>query len=52
MFPVPGDVAHVDVLKNQDGRSKGCAVVFFDRPEDAEKAIGMPTAMTLPSHQL
>ena len=46
MFPVTGDVAHVDVLKNQDGRSKGCAVVFFDRPEDAEKAIGTPTAMS------
>ena len=51
-FDLIGDVAHVDVLKNQDGRSKGCAVVFFDHPEDAEKAIGTPTAVTLPSYQL
>jgi len=51
-FDFIGDVAHVDVLKNQDGRSKGCAVVFFDHPEDAEKAIGTPTAITLPSYQL
>ena len=38
---VAGDIAHVDVLKNPDGRSKGCAVVYFDHPDDAEKAIGM-----------
>jgi len=36
-----GDIAHVDILKNPDGRSKGCAVVYFDHPDDAEKAIGM-----------
>ena len=51
-FDLIGDVAHVDVLKNQDGRSKGCAVVFFDHPEDAEKAIGTPTAVTLLTYQL
>jgi len=36
-----GDIAHVDILKNPDGRSKGCAVVYFDHPDDAEKAIEM-----------
>jgi len=39
--PLAGDIAHVDILKNPDGRSKGCAVVYFDHPDDAEKAIGM-----------
>ena len=35
-----GSVAHVDVLKDPDGRSRGCAIVNFDDEDDAEKAIG------------
>ena len=35
-----GSIAHVDILKGSDGRSRGCAVVTFDHPDDAQKAIG------------
>lgn len=31
---------HVDIMEGPDGRSKGCALVWFDSPEAARKAIG------------
>ncbi|KAL7309918.1 g-strand binding protein [Mucor circinelloides] len=34
-----GQVAHVDVLKMANGRSKGCGVVEYRYPEDAKRAI-------------
>ncbi|KAI7892236.1 uncharacterized protein EV154DRAFT_195564 [Mucor mucedo] len=34
-----GQVAHVDVLKLPNGRSKGCGVVEYRYPEDAKRAI-------------
>lgn len=34
-----GRVAHADVLTDTSGRSKGCAIVEFERPEEALKAI-------------
>lgn len=34
-----GPVAHADVLLGRDGRSKGCGVVEYQNPEDAQTAI-------------
>ena len=34
-----GNVAHVEVLTKPDGRSKGCAIVEYEHPRDAEKAL-------------
>ncbi|KAF9301453.1 hypothetical protein BGZ74_006707 [Mortierella antarctica] len=34
-----GPVAHADVLLGRDGRSKGCGVVEYQNPEDAQAAI-------------
>ncbi|KAF9325120.1 hypothetical protein BG006_011380 [Podila minutissima] len=34
-----GPVAHADVLLGRDGRSKGCGVVEYQNPEDAQEAI-------------
>ena len=34
-----GAISYVDVLKNADGRSKGCATVVFETEEAADKAI-------------
>lgn len=34
-----GPINYVDILKNEDGRSRGCAAVVFDSENDAEKAI-------------
>lgn len=31
---------HVDIMEGPDGRSKGCAVVWFDSPDAARRAIG------------
>jgi len=39
IFREIGPVAHVDVLETQDGRSRGQAVVEFERPGDARRAI-------------
>jgi RNA recognition motif. (a.k.a. RRM, RBD, or RNP domain) len=35
-----GDVTHVDVLRDEQGRSKGCAVVRYATPPEAYAAIG------------
>jgi RNA recognition motif-containing protein len=34
-----GPINYVDVLKNSDGRSRGCAAVVFETEDAAEKAI-------------
>jgi RNA recognition motif-containing protein len=34
-----GHVLHADVLRNPDGRSKGCGIVEFSSPEEAQVAI-------------
>ncbi|CAI8005601.1 Heterogeneous nuclear ribonucleoprotein M [Geodia barretti] len=34
-----GAINYVDVLKNEDGRSRGCAAVVFESENDAERAI-------------
>ena len=34
-----GPINYVDVLKNSDGRSRGCAAVVFETENAAEKAI-------------
>ena len=34
-----GSINYVDVLKNSDGRSRGCAAVVFETEDAAEKAI-------------
>lgn len=31
----------MDIMEGSDRRPKGCAIVWFDNPEDARKAIGM-----------
>lgn len=38
-FNPVGPVAHADVLLGRDGRSKGCGVVEYQNPEDAQTAI-------------
>jgi RNA recognition motif-containing protein len=34
-----GNVAYVDVFTERNGRSKGCGIVEFENPEDAQEAI-------------
>ena len=34
-----GNVAHVEVLTKPDGRSKGCAIVEYERRSEAERAL-------------
>jgi len=34
-----GEVMHADVLTGPDGRSKGCGLVEFSTPEEAQRAI-------------
>ena len=36
---IAGPINYVDVLKNSDGRSRGCAAVVFETEDAAEKAI-------------
>ncbi len=45
VFRRAGSVAHVDILSGADGRSRGCAVVSFDHPDDATRAIGQYTSL-------
>lgn len=40
IFRGAGSVQHVDIMEGPDGRPKGCAVVWFDSPEVARRAIG------------
>jgi len=42
-----GDVSRADVFEYNDGRSKGCGVVEFFKPEDAKKAIKELNGSTL-----
>jgi RNA recognition motif-containing protein len=37
---IAGDVTHVDVLQDEQGRSKCCAVVRYASPPEAHAAIG------------
>ena len=39
MFPIAGDVVFADILTQVGGRSKGCGVVEFSQPEEAQRAI-------------
>jgi len=34
-----GNVDQANVLQSDDGRSKGCGIVLFQRPQDAQRAI-------------
>jgi len=34
-----GNVDQANILSNEDGRSKGCAIVQYQRPQDAQRAI-------------
>lgn len=34
-----GNVDQANILTNEDGRSKGCAIVLYQRPQDAQRAI-------------
>ena len=34
-----GEVIHADILTGHDGRSKGCGIVEFGSPADAQRAI-------------
>jgi len=34
-----GEVMHVDVLHGPDGRSKGCGLVEYQSPDEAQRAI-------------
>ena len=34
-----GEVLHADVLHGPDGRSKGCGLVEYSAPEEAQRAI-------------
>lgn len=34
-----GEVVHAKILQNPDGSSKGCGIVEFSTPQDAERAI-------------
>lgn len=34
-----GEVIYCDVMKERDGRSKGCGIVEFSTPEEAQEAI-------------
>ncbi len=34
-----GEVLHADVLHGPDGRSKGCGLVEYQTPEEAQRAI-------------
>lgn len=34
-----GEVAYADLMKQYDGRSKGCGIVEFSNVEDAKKAL-------------
>jgi RNA recognition motif-containing protein len=34
-----GEVLHVEVICENNGRSKGCGIVEFSTPEEAQKAI-------------
>lgn len=38
----------MDIMEGPDGRPKGCAMVYFDNPEAARKAIGEASSL-LPS---
>jgi len=38
-FRDAGDVSHVDIKTNDDGRSKGCGTVIFKDPADAKRAV-------------
>jgi len=47
-----GNVIHVDVFEDRDGRSKGCGVVEFETPEEARRAIEEMTDTQLNSRQI
>jgi len=47
-----GNVIHVDVFEDRDGRSKGCGVVEFETPEEARRAIEELTDTQLNSRQI
>ena len=36
---VAGDVKHAEVFADFNGRSKGCGIVEYSNPEDAQRAI-------------
>lgn len=42
-----GEVAFSDIFKSPDGRSKGCAIVEYKSPEDAQNAISTLNDSTL-----
>ena len=39
-FACVGNVVYADVMSDETGRSKGCGIVEFERPDDALRAIG------------
>lgn len=39
LFSEIGAVAYADIMTGGDGRSKGCGVVVYNSPEDAQNAI-------------
>lgn len=47
-----GDVAHVDLLTTGNGRSRGCAIVEFASPADAQAAISTLNDSELAGRQM
>ena len=41
LFKKYGPVSRADILKNDDGRSKGCGTIVFESADDARYAIGI-----------
>ena len=39
-FASAGNVVYADVMSDETGRSKGCGIVEFERPDEALRAIG------------
>ena len=36
-----GSIVRADVMKNDDGRSKGCGTVTFENNTEANRAVGI-----------
>ncbi|KAJ3367353.1 Squalene epoxidase [Kappamyces sp. JEL0680] len=52
MFREFGQIVRADVLKNEDGRSKGCGVVTYESSRDAQRAIDRMDGTTLDGRRI
>lgn len=51
-FRDAGKVVRADILTEDNGRSKGCGIVVFDRAEDANNAISLFNGATVEGREL